>query len=578
MDLSNFLAELKSKLNIVEVCERYMTLNQKGGRFWGCCPFHHEKTASFSVNEEAGFFYCFGCKESGDVIKFVQQMEGTDFMGAVEVLAKMAGMEVPRFSVGSKDDGEEKRKHKERLIALMKDTANFYYVNLKKEAGTKAREYLANRGISDADIKRFAIGYSIDWDALPKYLYSKGYSQSEMLDSGVCDKKNNRVYDSLGGRLIIPIIDGFKNVVAFGGRVLEKTDFAKYKNTRETELFYKSKTLYGLNLVKETRKSKKVEELIVVEGYMDAISLYTAGFDNVVASMGTSLTQEQARMMKFLVSKVYISYDGDFAGLKAAVRGLDILENQGIDVKVAVMPEGMDPDDVIKKLGVEKYKSILQEALPLVDFKLFILKSEVDLKDAIQRRKYTQQALKVISKVKENSTKSELCERLSREVGVKYDSIMEDLRMIVAGERKKEEQEKAEQASQNPELQKDKSDEEKNFILYMLLSGKESVQSTKDIAEIFTDSENEMIRDFTNMKLPLSSLFDYIGSTAYDILKFEEVENKEKYFQDVLKRQKNKLYDKILVVTKAKLKIATTSEERQKLLKEIEKYTKMKKM
>ncbi|MFI3167736.1 MAG: DNA primase [Bacillota bacterium] len=578
MDLTSFISELKSKLNIIEVCERYMTLTQKGGRFWGCCPFHHEKTASFSINEEAGFFYCFGCKESGDVIKFVQQMEGTDFMGAVEVLAKMAGMEVPRFSGSNKDDGEAKRKYKERLLSLTRETAYFYYRNLKTESGVVAREYLANRGISADDVKRFAIGYSIDWEGLPQHLRSLGYSEKEMVDAGVCDIKNNRIYDSLGGRLIIPIIDSFKNVIAFGGRVLGKTDFAKYKNTRETELFYKSKTLFGMNLVKETRKTQKVDELIVVEGYMDAISLYTAGFVGVVASMGTSLTQEQARMMKFLVSKVCISYDGDFAGLKAAVRGLDILESAGIDVKVAVMPEGMDPDDVIKKLGRDEYANILKNALPLVDFKLFILKSEVDLTDALQRRKYTQQALKVISQVKEYSVKSELCERVSREVGVKYQSIVQDLEQITNGELKKQEKEKAQQVQNNPELKKDVTQQEKDFILYMVLSGKASKESIAEIWDNFSGAEQEVMQEYINMKLPLSSLFDYLGARSYDILQCEEVDNKEKYFQDVLKRQKIKLYDKAIALCTTKLKIASTSEEKHKLVKEINKYTKLKKM
>ncbi len=577
MNFQSFIAELKSKLNIIEVCEKYMTLSQKGGRFWGCCPFHHEKTASFSVNEN-GFFYCFGCKESGDMIKFVQQMEGTDFMGAIETLAKMAGMEVPNFSGGSKDEGAEKRKYKERLTQLLRDTALFYYNNLKSERATGAREYLGRRGIDAAGVKRFGIGYSIDWDGLPNYLSRLGYSRTEMTDAGVCDLKNGKIYDSLGGRLIIPIIDGFKNVVAFGGRVLEKTDFAKYKNTRETEVFVKSRTLYGLNLVKEARKARKIEELIIVEGYMDAISLYTAGFDNVVASMGTSLTQEQARMMKFLVSKVCISYDGDFAGLKAAVRGLDILENEGIDVKVAVMPEGMDPDDVIKKLGRSAYDEILKSALPLVDFKLHILKSEVDLKDAIERRKYIQRALTVISKVRENATKSELCERLSREVGVKYDSLVQDMQAIATGQAKKEEDKRKMEAAANPDISKEKIDEEKNFILYMLISRKVEFERVKEIESIFSGKEKELISEFQKMKLPISSLFDYVGASAYDILKFEEVDNKDKYFEDVFRRQKAKLIDKMLVVAKAKMANATSVEEKQKLLKEIAKYTKLKRM
>ena len=392
---TKFIDELKNKNDIVEVVGKYVQLQQRGGNYWGRCPFHHEKTASFSVNPNGQFFYCFGCHKSGDVISFVMEIESLDFNDAVKFLAERAKMPLPEVKYDDEKIKEQK-KQKERLLSLLTDTARFYASNLKKNEAYKHVEYILKRKIPTDCVAKFGMGASLNFNDLPKFLLSKGYTYEEMSLSGVVDSKDGRYYDALGGRLIIPIINQFNQVVAFGGRLLEKADFAKYKNTRETIVFSKSNNLYNLNNLKKLKNEKGLDGVIIVEGYMDTISLVGAGFHNVVASMGTSLTKDQARILKRYTDKVFICYDGDFAGQKASIRGLEILSEEGLEVKVVALPDGLDPDDVIKQFGAEGYRNLLLDAKPLIDFKLDIVRRTYDVKTLDGKRKYVINAINVI--------------------------------------------------------------------------------------------------------------------------------------------------------------------------------------
>lgn len=392
---ASFIDELKFKNEITEIVGKYVKLEQRGGNFWGRCPFHHEKTASFCVNSAGQFYYCFGCHKSGDVISFIMEMESLDFSDAVKFLAEKAKMSLPEVKFDDEQIRESKRK-KERIFALLKDCAMFYVNNLHKGNAVKHLEYLQKRKINKEITLKFGFGASLDFQTLPKHLLSLGYSYEEMLESGVVESKNGRYSDALGGRLIVPIINQFSQVIAFGGRLLEKADFAKYKNTKETIVFNKSNTLYNLNNIKKIKNEKGIGNIIIVEGYMDTISLVQAGIENVVASMGTSLTKDQARILKRYTDKVYISYDGDFAGQKASIRGLEILKEVGLDVKVVALPEGKDPDDVVKETGAQGYRDLLNQAKPLIDFKLDILRKTFDINTIDGKRKFTSNAIKVI--------------------------------------------------------------------------------------------------------------------------------------------------------------------------------------
>lgn len=425
-EYQDFLRTLKDKLNIIDVASGYLTLERKGGSYWACCPFHHEKTPSFAINEAGQYYHCFGCGESGDVIKFVSAMENIDFIDTVKILAEKANLPMPQTAFDSRDTAELK-KRRDTHLKILNDTAHFYLDNLNGGNADKHIEYILSRKIPSKLVRRFGLGASLNFNDLPRFLLAKGYDKKDLLDSGVCAEADGRLIDSLGGRLIFPIIDALGEVIAFGGRSLVKTDFAKYKNTKDTLLFNKKKTLYNINLLKKLKREQTVKQVIMVEGYMDTISLYQAGFKNVVASMGTSLTQEQARLIKRFVDTVLISYDGDGAGQSANVRGLEILKNEGLNVKVVPLPDGLDPDDVIKQHGVEGYQKCLDEAMPLIDYKLVVEKAKYDLSKADEKRKYVAEALKIIKTADSATEREDLLKRLRDETGTTYESLSRDL-------------------------------------------------------------------------------------------------------------------------------------------------------
>ncbi len=425
---SRFMQELKQKNDITEVISGYVSLDKKGNTHWACCPFHHERTPSFAVNQAEQFYHCFGCGVSGDVVKFVQEIESTDFMGAVRILAARAKMPVPESNFDTEKSVELKKKRDE-MAAIMLDCARFYLSNLyggDKRAETHL-QYIQNRKMTPTTVKKFGIGASLDFFSLPDYLAGKKYSRQNLLDSGaLSETKTGKLVDSQAGRLIFPIINAFDEVVAFGGRLLEKSDFAKYKNTKETLLFNKSKTLYNINLLKKLKRKQSIKDVIIVEGYMDTISLYQAGFENVVASMGTSLTKEQARLVKRYSSNVLISYDGDFAGQKADLRGLEILKDEQLNVRVVPMPEGLDPDDVAKQ-GAAAYQKCLDAAMPLIDYKLHAVERKYDLSRSEEKRRFVAEALQIVAEAESESVKEELLKKLRDQTGISYHALERDL-------------------------------------------------------------------------------------------------------------------------------------------------------
>lgn len=397
--MADFLDELLSKTDLVQIVSKYVSLTKKGNTYWGCCPFHHEKEPSFTVSQDKQLYYCFGCKEAGNAISFIKKIESVDGRDAVRILADAAHMEVPEYRVSDKAADEAFAKKKERLLGLMRVAALHYHENLMSPQGETARKYCEERQITSV-INKFGIGYSINGTEMPDYLKSKGYSHTEMKEAGIAEQSANGWYDVFYGRLMIPIINAFNNVIAFGGRTLEKdAKFAKYRNSCQTILFDKSKTIFGINLIKKKKQNVGLDSIIITEGYMDTISLHKAGFDNVVASMGTSLTSEQARMLKNYCNKIYISYDGDGAGQKATLRGLDILESVGLNVRVVPLGGGFDPDDIIKRSGADGYRQLLSKAVTLTAFKINNLAASHDLSQPDGKSKFAVEAIKVIKRL-----------------------------------------------------------------------------------------------------------------------------------------------------------------------------------
>lgn len=423
---AKFIEELKTKNDIVDVVGRYVQLVQRGGNFWGKCPFHHEKTASFSVNTDGNFYYCFGCHKSGDVINFIMEIESLDFNDAVKFLAERVKMPLPEVKY---DDEKVKaqRKQKERLLSVMKETALYYAHNIRTEKGAKHYEYALSRRFTDQTIISFGLGASFDFTSLPNYLRKRGYTDEEMVLSGVCGKKDDYVFDWLGERLIVPHIDQFGNVIAMVGRRIDGGKERKYVNTRETPIFSKGKTFFNLNNLKKLKNAKGLDSVILVEGHLDVVSLFQAGIQNVVASMGTALTKDQARIIKRYTDKVYISYDGDSAGQNATLRGLDILSEEGLDVKVIDIPDGMDPDDVVKKFGVDGYKQLMLKAKPLIDFKLELVKKAHDLNSVDGKRRYVQKAVSVIRESKSPAEQEELLREVSAVSSITFEALKREL-------------------------------------------------------------------------------------------------------------------------------------------------------
>ena len=578
-DFPAFIRELKEKNDIVEVIGSYIPLERRGYNYWACCPFHHEKTPSFSVNAADGYYHCFGCGVSGDVIGFVKGYENVDFMQAVQILAARAHLEVPAYDDRSAEEAAAKKKKRDRLSALMRDTARFYFKNLYSGRAEAHIAYLHKRGFSPSTVKKFGIGASLDYHSLPSYLLAQGYTPEECVESGACARTDEgRLIDSEGERLIIPIINHMDEVVAFGGRLLKNADRAKYKNTRETMLFNKSKTLYNINLVKKEKRAGGLASLIMVEGYMDAISLYEAGFRGVVASMGTSLTKEQARLAKRYTENVFISYDGDFAGQKANLRGLEILKQEGLKVRVVPMPDGMDPDDVVQKLGAEGYRECLGKAMPLIDFRLFAAKRKYDLTKTEERRDYVSEALSIVREAESAAEREELLRRISEETRISVGALQRDLENAPV----------VPKAAEPVRPKEDDANREKKaarFLLAACLLGKPYAESFDLSSVDFDDPAHRTIALYVISgrkagRVRASGIFDLMpadGELA-EILNLDYGDNldspaAEKYFQDCVRTLREKsLSEKIAA---ARVRYADASdEERRELLRAIDEYTK----
>lgn len=560
---SEFIRTLKEKVNIVEIAESYFSLEKKSGRLWACCPFHHEKTPSFTINEAGQFYHCFGCGVSGDVIRLVCEMESLEFMGAVKLLCEKAQIPMPEME---NDDGRaaELKKKKDTILKILNDCAHFYLNNLSSGKADPHVNYILKRQIPPNMVRTFGLGASLNFDDLPRYLLSKGYTKQQILDSGVVNESNGRLSDAQGGRLIFPIINSYDEVIAFGGRLLKKADFAKYVNTRDTLVFNKRFNLYNINLVKKLKRTTAVKEIIMVEGYMDVISLYSAGFKNVVASMGTALTQEQARLLKRYVDTVYISYDGDSAGQNANLKGMDILKDEGLNVRVVPLPEGLDPDDVIKQQGAEGYRKCLDSAMPLIDYKLKVVMSKYNVSDTVDKRTCIAEALEVVKTADTETEKEELLKQLRAQTGVSLEALKKDL-----SAKRIEKPTKSEQST--PTKKKDKADviqRASRFVIAGLLF-KEDYASDVDISSInFVNDVHIIIAKYIRSKqmmeepIRISELFDFFEANTPEyeelsrILDFEnqsglQGEVGEKYFNDcIIKLKINAIDEEIAALTK----------------------------
>ena len=386
----SFLDELAARNPIEEVVGQYVNLKRSGSNLFGLCPFHGEKTASFSVSPDKGIYYCFGCHKGGSVINFEMEIEGLSYPDAVRALAQRVGMEVPE------DEQYQSRYRKqERLWALCKEAARFFNARLYGPDGEEGLAYAQKRGMPKSTLTKFGIGFAPNsWNALCDAMTAKGYTEEELKETGLAavSRKNGRIYDYFRNRLMFPIIDVRGNVIGFGGRVMDDST-PKYLNSPETIIFNKRRNLFGLNLAKKT----KMDYLILVEGYMDAVALHQYGFDCAVASLGTALTEEHAALLARYTEQVMLIYDGDQAGQNATRRAIPMLEKAGLQVKVLQMRDAKDPDEFLKKFGADRFRLLLEEASNRVEYQLRAILRKYDLNQDEQRVQFINEAADFIS-------------------------------------------------------------------------------------------------------------------------------------------------------------------------------------
>lgn len=423
---SAWLDELRSRSDIVQIVSGYVALNKKGRKYWGLCPFHGEKTPSFSVDGEHQLYYCFGCKAGGNVFHFFMEMEHCSFNEAVTQLAERAHMVLPQLEDDA--DYERRRTQRERLLAANKEAARFYHDTLFTPEGAAALDYLRRRGLSDGIIRKFGLGASPeDWSVLSDKLLSMGYTLDELTLAGLTVQKKSengktRYFDMFRSRAMFPIIDAYGNVLAFGGRTLDKRE-PKYLNTADTPVFNKRKGVFAANLL---RQQRHLDRVILVEGYMDVVSLTQFGVTGVCATLGTALTGEQARLLKRYAPQVFLGYDGDSAGQHAILRGLDILEQENVPARVLDFPDGLDPDEFIRRDGAEGFAKL--PAISPAAYRLRRLKEQFDLSSQDGRLAYARGASEIVSAV-DPLERDVLISQLALETGFPKETLLEQMNL-----------------------------------------------------------------------------------------------------------------------------------------------------
>lgn len=539
-NFEEFKQKVKDANDIVSVVSKYVTLNRKGKTWWANCPFHYEKTPSFAVNGQEQYYHCFGCGVSGDIFSFVQHMENCDFFDALKILAENAGLSVPDFS-GVQHDSERK-KEREQIYAVLRDAAIHYCKNLNLNESKSALEYIAKRKLNSEAIKAFGLGYSLGWNEVVDYLKKLGYSYEIMQKAGIVEKNQyGKYYDVFAKRLIFPIINSNDNVVGFSARVLDPKMNPKYRNTGDTPVFQKNELVYGINLIKKLKRSEPLNEIIIVEGQMDVISVYKAGVKNAVACLGTALTPNHAKQLKRFCDKVVVCFDGDGAGKKATLRSLDILVNAGLNVFVASMPAGVDPDEYVLKYGVESYKQLINDAKYWVEYLICEYANKYNLKRADERNLFVVSSLNIIKKLESNTEKNVYLEMVKNFSNVSMDVLRKDLENIdelKIDDTKVEEKDEPLTTKENAYVKAVK------FVLSALLHKKEYASLNDDIKDNLLDNDIIKLYNYiencrTNGKMPIvSHVFDLFNvennPLINDIVNFNftEINDTKEYYED----------------------------------------------
>ena len=415
----DIIEEVISSNDIVDVVSQYVSLKRSGRNFLGLCPFHKEKTPSFSVSPDKQIFHCFGCGVGGNALHFISKIENINFIESLEMLADRAGIALPTL-----DSGEDAKRIelKEKVYKINEAVAKYYHETLYTPIAKPAQEYVKKRKLDNKTLKNFLIGYAPNSNTLYKYLKEKNFDDEAILASTLVKKYNNGFVDSFKNRLMFPIMDVRNRVIAFGGRVLDNS-LPKYINSPDTIVYNKGRNLYGLNVA----KNAKLENIVIVEGYMDCVSLHQRGIPNAVASLGTALTENQGRLLKKYSEKIIISYDSDGAGQSATLRGLEILKNIGCDVRILQMEGAKDPDEYVIKYGNGRFNLLVQNAISLIEFKAKMLKKNLNLENANDKIKFLKEVAKLLQNIDSKIEQEIYIDKISKEYGISKEAVYAEI-------------------------------------------------------------------------------------------------------------------------------------------------------
>lgn len=549
----DLIEEVISQNDIVEVISEYVQLKKSGRNYMGLCPFHREKTPSFCVSMDKQIYKCFGCSEGGNVISFIMKLENLDFWDSVELLAQRAHIDLSRFEVRSFSNNTKSQKKedlKETLFKLNKEVGIYYHNNLMEILNStgynEVKEYVKKRKFDLNTIKRFGIGYANGKVPLYNYLLEKGFSKSEMIASGIIiENSKGKIYDRFFSRLMFPIFDIRDRIIAFGGRVLDNS-LPKYVNSPENEIYFKGKNLYAMNLAKK----EKLDNIIIVEGYMDAIALQKSGFKNAVASLGTALTENQARLIKKYTDNVIIGYDQDGAGQDATMRGLDILAARKLNVKVLILDKSdvKDPDEYINKYGPERLKNCLDNSISLVEFKVKKLEKSIDINNIDSKIKFLTGVADIMAKIENDIERDLYIDKIARKYDIGTGPIIKEVEKRLKKASNDEIVIDMQSINRKMQLVTNIRKRQEQYIIALILCKDKKIQE-----EIFDkikpeDIHDENVRNIYNFLIDLKNNFDINKIDILSKVRDEEMvkELTEIMYIDLSMSDRNKLFHDVI--------------------------------
>ena len=574
------LNEVRQSNDIVDVISQYVHLKRSGRNFFGLCPFHNEKSPSFSVSPDKQIFHCFGCGVGGNVITFVSQIEGLNFVETVQMLAERANIQLPTLQ----NNGDTQREIlKDKVYKVNEFTAEYYHQNLYKPQAKMAQEYVKKRQLTNETLKSFRIGFSGKFDELYQELKKQGFQEQEILESGLVNKNERGQYiDRYRNRLMFPICDARGRVIAFGGRVLDDSK-PKYINSPENVVYSKGRHLFGLNVAKKGDTKK----LLIVEGYMDVISLHQRGITNVVAPLGTALTEQQGWLLRKNSEQIILSFDSDDAGIKAKLRAIDILQNMGCDLRVIQLEGAKDPDEYILKYGNMRFQNVIDKAFSVVEFKVKILKKELDLDNTNDKIKFLNEIAKLISKVDNTMEREVYIEKIAKEYDISKEAIYAEVNKLTYKNDKSEKiLEKAKPVITHKKVETKEVPQaikrRENTIISILLSGdlsifeiiKQTITPEDFQDEINHEIAKKLYEEFEKGNSNINGIIDTLEQEQHNQITMimaedYEIENLEKAIDDIIQAYKrDKLNNRKLEILEL-LEQTSNNEEKKELEKEL---------